>query len=222
MKQHFTLSLLALLFVSPLFSQIEPPTLDYYLPSDVTYNPNIPEPQEILGWVPGTWHVSHDKLASYMRTLAESSDRISIEDRGQTYEGRPLLLLTITSPENQQNLEEIRQKHVALTENGAESLDLESMPIVTYQGMSIHGNEPSGANAGLLVAYYLAAAEGPEIEQLLQHTVILLIPLLTQMVYSALHTGQIQIKVKISIQTLKTVNTTRHGLAGVRTITGLT
>lgn len=176
MKQRFTLSLLALLFISPLFSQIEPPTLDYYLPSDVTYNPNIPKPQEILGWVPGTWHVSHDKLASYMRTLAESSDRISIEDRGQTYEGRPLLLLTITSPENQQNLEEIRQKHVALTENGAAALDLESMPIVTYQGMSIHGNEPSGANAGLLVAYYLAAAEGPEIEQLLEHTVILFDP----------------------------------------------
>jgi hypothetical protein len=176
MKQRFTLSLLALLFISPLFAQIEPPTLDYYLPSNVTYNPNIPEPQEILGWVPGTWHVSHDNLVNYMRTLAESSDRISIEDRGKTFEGRPLLLLTITSPENHQNLEEIRKKHVALTENGAAALDLESMPIVTYQGMSIHGNEPSGANAGLLVAYYLAAAEGPEIEQLLQHTVILFDP----------------------------------------------
>jgi len=29
-----------------------------------------------------------------------------------------------------------------------------------YQGFSIHGNEPSGANAGLAYAYYLAAAEG--------------------------------------------------------------
>ncbi len=176
MKQYVTLSLLALLFVSPLFAQMEPPTLDYYLPSDITYNPDIPEPQEILGWVPGTWHVSHDKLVNYMRTLAESSDRISIEDRGQTYEGRPLLLLTITSPENHQNLEKIRQQHVALTENGAAKLDLENMPIVTYQGMSIHGNEPSGANAGLLAAYYLAAAEGPAIEQLLKHTVILFDP----------------------------------------------
>ena len=34
------------------------------------------------------------------------------------------------------------------------------MPIVVYQGFSIHGNEASGANAGLLAAYYLAAAQG--------------------------------------------------------------
>ena len=27
---------------------------------------------------------------------------------------------------------------------------LENMPIVVYQGFSIHGNEPSGSNAALL------------------------------------------------------------------------
>ena len=42
------------------------------------------------------------------------------------------------------------------------------MPVVVYQGFSIHGNEPSGANAGLALAYYLAAAEGPKMEELLQ------------------------------------------------------
>ncbi len=50
------------------------------------------------------------------------------------------------------------------------------MPIVVYQGFSIHGNEPSGANAGLAYAYYLAAAEGPEIEAVLENTVILMDP----------------------------------------------
>ncbi|KKK80398.1 hypothetical protein LCGC14_2823870, partial [marine sediment metagenome] len=139
MKQLFTLLAALLLFITPFYAQIEPPTLDYYLPDNVTYNPDIPEPQEILGWVPGTWHVSHDKLVNYMRTIAESSNRISIDDRGQTYEGRPLLLLTITSPENHQNLEKIRQNHVALTASGSASLDLNNMPIITYQGMSIHG-----------------------------------------------------------------------------------
>ncbi|MGB3775194.1 MAG: M14 family zinc carboxypeptidase, partial [Leeuwenhoekiella sp.] len=162
--------------MNSIVAQIAPPTLDYYLPQDVNYNPDIPKPQDILGWVPGTWHVSHDKLVNYMRTLSEASNRISIEDRGQTFEGRPLLLLTITSPENHQNLEEIRKNHVALTENGSASLSTSTMPIVTYQGMSIHGNEPSGANAGLLAAYYLAAAEGEEIEELLKNTVILFDP----------------------------------------------
>ena len=50
------------------------------------------------------------------------------------------------------------------------------MPIVVYQGFSIHGNEPSGANASLLAAYYLAAAEGDYINKLLDNTIILFDP----------------------------------------------
>lgn len=157
-------------------AQLANPSLDYYLPQDVTYNEDIPKPQDILGWVPGTWHVSHDKLVDYMKTLAESSPRIQIENRGATFEGRPILLLTISSPENLKNLDEIHKNHFALTEKGSQSLNTDEMPIVTYQGMSVHGNEPSGANAGLLAAYYLAAAEGPAIDDLLQHVVILFDP----------------------------------------------
>ena len=151
-------------------------SLDYYLPDQVTYNPEIPKPQELLGYMPGEWHVSHDQLIGYMQRLAEASPRIGIERRGSTFEGRPILLLTITSPQNQQNLEEIRERHAALTEEGGANLDTSTMPVVVYQGMSIHGNEASGSNAGLLAAYYLAAAEGPEIESLLNDVVILFDP----------------------------------------------
>ena len=52
--------------------------MDYYLPKDVTYNPSIPTPESIIGYTPGEWHVSHDKLSEYMRTLAAASDRITI------------------------------------------------------------------------------------------------------------------------------------------------
>ena len=50
------------------------------------------------------------------------------------------------------------------------------MPAVYYLGCSIHGNEPSGANAGLVMAYHLAAAKGPAIEKYLENTVILFDP----------------------------------------------
>ena len=86
---------MGLLLCNSLFSQV---TLDYYLDSDHPYNKNIPQPKELLGFEVGTWHVSHDKLVNYMYRLAESSDRIHIENRGRTYEDRPILLLTITSP----------------------------------------------------------------------------------------------------------------------------
>lgn len=157
------------------FSQ-EPLSLNYYLPQGISYNSEIPTPKSVIGHEVGEWHVTHDKLLFYMQTLAASSDRIEIENRGETFEGRPIVLLTITSPKNHTQLEKIQKDHIALTENGSNSLNIENMPIVVYQGFSIHGNEPSGANASLAYAYYLAAAEGPEIESMLDNMVVLLDP----------------------------------------------
>ena len=167
--------MLVLAFAKAVTAQtITTPTLGYYLPDNVTYNSEISTPQEVLGYVPGEWHVTHDKLIEYMRTLARESDRISIENRGTTYEGRPLVLLTITSVNNHKNLDQIQADHVALTEGSTASTA--NMPIVVYQGFSIHGNEPSGSNAALLLAYHLAAGQGPEVEQLLDNTIILFDP----------------------------------------------
>ena len=44
--------------------------LNYYLPKDVTYNKNIPTPKSVIGHEVGEWHVTHDKLVEYMKTLA--------------------------------------------------------------------------------------------------------------------------------------------------------
>ena len=52
----------------------------------------------------------------------------------------------------------------------------QNMPVVVYQGFSIHGNEPSGSNAALAYAYYLAAAQGSEFEAMLDDMVVLLDP----------------------------------------------
>jgi hypothetical protein len=164
-----------LLFPVFLFSQ-QKPELSYYLPEGVTYDPEIPTPASVIGHEVGEWHVTHDKLVEYMKALAAASDRIQLENRGTTFEGRPLLLLTITAPQNHIRIGEIREQHLALTESGASSLNIESMPAVVYQGFSIHGNEPSGANAGLAYAYHLAAGQGPEIEELLTDVVILMDP----------------------------------------------
>lgn len=175
MRLYYVIAML-FLSISTAFAQSGKVDMSYYLPQDVSYNKNIPTPESIIGFVPGEWHVSHDKLSEYMRALAASSDRITIENRGTTAEGRPILLLTITSPSNHNRIEDIRVNHVKLTQKGSTSLNTSSMPIVVYQGMSIHGNEPSGANSGLIAAYYLAAAQGSKIDDLLENTVILFDP----------------------------------------------
>ena len=148
--------------------------LNYYIPSDQNYNDKIPTPKEVIGHEVGEWHVTHDKLVEYMKVLANSSDRITLEDRGKTFEGRPLLLLTITSPNNHSRIDDIRQRHLDGTNDS--SLDVTNDPIIVYQGFSIHGNEPSGSNAALAVAYYLAASTSLATEDLLNNTVILFDP----------------------------------------------
>jgi len=167
--------LLFLLFFSALLQAQE---LSYYLPDSVQYNPAIPKPKEVIYHNVGEYHVTHDRLVNYMQALAEAApDRIRFENIGFTYEGRPQVLLIITSPKNHQNLEQIRQQHVQLTDpSKSASLNTENMPVVLYIGHSIHGNESSGANASLLSAYYLAAAQGKQIDDLLNNTIILFDP----------------------------------------------
>lgn len=176
MKKYTLLVVVLLLGISKNIAQDYSVNLDYYLPTNVSYNPNIPTPKSSIGHQVGDWHITHDKLVQYMYTLASSSDRITIEDRGATFEGRPLLLLTITSANNHLNIETIRQQHLELTQKEPSTTNINEMPIVVQQGFSIHGNEPSGSNAALAVAYYLAAAQGPAIDTLLNNTVILFDP----------------------------------------------
>ncbi|MDB5251936.1 MAG: zinc carboxypeptidase [Flaviaesturariibacter sp.] len=152
--------------------------LSYYLPDSVQYNPAVPKPKDVIYHEVGEWHVTHDRLVSYMQAIAKAApDRVTIETMGMTYENRPQALLVITSATNHRNLEAIRRQHLQLTDPAASgSLNLDNMPIVVYIGHSIHGNEPSGANAALVSAYYLAAAQGAAIDDLLEHVVILFDP----------------------------------------------
>ena len=171
------LFILTLLMCGGLYAQNSNTDLKYYF-SELEFNsPNlsIPTPKEIIGHQVGEWHITHDKLVQYMYELADLSDRITIENRGKTFEGRPLILLTITSKENHSNIDEILDNHQKLTEY-KEDVSTENQPIVVYQGFSIHGNEASGSNASLLLAYYLAASNSEFVNKLLEETVILLDP----------------------------------------------
>ena len=165
-----------LLFISiGVYAQNPKYDLDYYFSEFETPNSSIPTPKEVIGHEVGEWHVTHDKLVQYMYALADASNRITIEDRGKTFEGRPILLLTITSEDNHNNINQIIANHKKITEYN-EYISIEDQPIVVYQGFSIHGNEASGSNASLLLAYYLAASDSDFVHELLKNSVILLDP----------------------------------------------
>ena len=162
------------LFCANLFSQNLNQNLDYYF-SELNFiaDENIPTPHEILGFNVGEWHVSHDKLLSYMFELEEASDRVKLEKTGKTYEGRDLVVLIITSEKNHNNIDNIIKQRSKVYES---EKDLKNKKIVVYQGFSIHGNESSGSNASLLYAYYLASAKGDFINNILENSVIIIDP----------------------------------------------
>lgn len=159
------MKILSGLVILLLASSLSARSAQEYLPPDTDPDPGIPTPESVLGWNVGDWHVSHDRLVQYMQTLAAASPRVSIKVIGYTHEQRPLLQLAITSAANQGKLETLRQRH----------LDGDG-PLVVWLGYSIHGDEPSGSNASMLAAYYLASSRSEFVNELLDNSVVLIDP----------------------------------------------
>ena len=162
--------------LAPIFCLNAQVQLDYYLNDMSQYNSSIPTPESVIGHQVGEFHVSHDKLSHYVQELSKSSKRVKLVKRGKTYENRTSWLMIITSESNHSNLEEIRQQHLRLSDSKNIDIDTSNMPIVVYQGFSVHGDEPSGSNASLLLMYHLLASDSDETKELLDNTVILLDP----------------------------------------------
>ena len=160
--------------LAPIFCLNAQVQMDYYLNDMSQYNSSIPTPESVIGHQVGEFHVSHDKLSHYVQELSKSSKRVKLVKRGKTYENRTSWLMIITSESNHSNLEEIRQQHLRLSDSKNIDIDTSNMPIVVYQGFSVHGDEPSGSNASLLLMYHLLASDSDETKELLDNTVILL------------------------------------------------
>ena len=140
-----------------------------------SYDPNIPRPETVIGHPLGHRIARNDLLVAYMRTIANLSPRITVEDIALTHEGRPILGLTITSPENHARIDEIKAAHVALSDPESAQEVSEDMPVITWLNYGVHGAEVSSTDSSMAVAYHLAAAQGPEIEETLKNSVIILI-----------------------------------------------
>ena len=145
-----------------------------YLPKQATFNSQVPLPSATLGFEIGERHLRHDQLKQYFTTLAQHSKRLKMSSIGRTAQLREQFLITVSSPENLANLETILAKRRIPYKK--EELKNANEPLVIWLGYSVHGDEISGANAAMAVAYYLAASEEKEIEEMLASTIIVLEP----------------------------------------------
>jgi hypothetical protein len=149
---------------------------DYFFKKFHPFNTEVPSPEEFLGYGIGDRHTRHDLIVAYLTKLSEVSDRASIHQYGQTHEGRKLVILTISSPENLNNLEQLKQKHLQFTDPSQTPTNYDEVPIFINLGYNVHGNEPSSSEAALLTAYTLTASNHPEILNYLDKGVIFVDP----------------------------------------------
>lgn len=141
----------------------------------------VPTPDEFLGYKLGERFTTHDRILDYFNELTKRSPLITLQKFGETYEGRPLVMATITSARNRANLEQIRKDVVSLSAN-ADTIDAAranqiaaTSPAVVLLAFGVHGNESSSAEAAMVVASTLL--NDPQYVSMLDNLVVLIDPL---------------------------------------------
>ena len=162
--------ILPALLAAPLLAQVAPPS---FYPGR-SYRADVPAP------VLGAAYTSDAQLLAFVQNLAAAArDRVRLFTYNTTEEGRPQMLLAISSPANLLKLHRLKADNAlladprTLTETQAKAL-IQSNPVFLWLGYSIHGSEPAGTEAALAVAYHFAACQDPELLRQLESTVLLL------------------------------------------------
>lgn len=145
----------------------------------------IPAPFDTLGFTPG----DDKKLASWAQTidyfqkLDAGSDRVNFQEIGKSTNGNPFVYATISAPENLKQLEKYKQTNAKLAdprliksnEKLAQDLIKQGKTIVLIT-CGIHSTEVGSYLSSMLIAHKLASSNEPEINKILQNTIVLLVP----------------------------------------------
>jgi len=148
-----------------------------------TYDANVPAPDTLLRQPLGTFTAHHAEILVAMRAMEAKSSRMKVVTFGRTHEGRELAYVVVASPENLKNLDAIRGDLAKLVDpRSTNSADAErivkSSPAVAWLGYSIHGDEMSGPDASLAVAYHFAAGTSADVIDLLKQVIVVIDPML--------------------------------------------
>jgi len=156
------------------------PLVDY-LPA----SKNVPTPEAVLGDVagaPGILPYAED-VYKYMRLLEKASPRVKVFSIGKTEEGREMIAVAVSSPENLKNLEENRAKlakladprTIKLDDQEADRLVAQAVPVYYITG-TIHSPETGAPTALMELAYRLAVDESPYIREIRDGMITLITP----------------------------------------------
>ena len=137
----------------------------------------IQSPDDFLGYELGTRFTRHSQVIDYFEYVAENSNQVTLEQYGETYEGRPLITAYIASPANSGRLEEIRSNNLRIV--GLEDGETEDDPAtIVWLSYNVHGNESVSMEASMQTLHALADANDSEVQDWLENTVVIIDPCL--------------------------------------------
>lgn len=122
----------------------------------------LKSPSEFLGYELGTQFTRHHQVVDYYEYLAEAEpDRMNLMEYGKTNERRSLLLATISSKSNINNLEAIRLEHMkGMTGEGAPD------KAIVWLSYNVHGNESVSTEASMQTIYDLLTTKSDYLEDI--------------------------------------------------------
>ena len=150
----------------------------------VRYNPGVPTLQQVVGYDVGETMSSPEDIQAYLKALvAAVPDRARLIEYARSWEGRPLHLLVIGSPERIARLDQVKADLRRLADpRGLSQADadrlINDLPVVTWLIHSVHGNEVTSSDAALAEAYHILAAEGDAgVDLIRRNSIVLIDPL---------------------------------------------
>lgn len=177
LRKSFALTLSSLAFAFPVTAHAQ----HAFSQQGATYDPRVPTPRAILGYELGERFTPHRSVMRYVERIASASQRVRVDTVARSFEGREMLLITVTSPANMARLDAIRAdaKRVA-DPRGATAAEVSAvaarLPAIVWLAHSVHGGEASGVEAGLALLYQLAAGTDAATTIALDSTVVLIDP----------------------------------------------
>jgi len=147
------------------------------------HDPGIPTPDSILGFPVGQRPARHGQIEACIKALAASSPRARLFEHGRTYEDRAMYHLVISAEANIKRLDQIKSDLGKLADpRGISAVEgdrlLGALPAVIWLGYTIHGDETSGSDAAIALAWHLCAGTDANVRQLLDELVVIIDPLM--------------------------------------------
>ncbi|HZE72720.1 MAG TPA: M14 metallopeptidase family protein [Pyrinomonadaceae bacterium] len=178
----FLLLLASILFLNLTISDSAPRSIN----RAAQRSAGIPTPQDVLGFTPGDDRklASWNQVLTYFGKLAQASDRVKFEALGKSTMDKPFVMATISAPENLARLDEYKRIQEQLADprklgpnpdRKAAQLIARGKTIVLIT-CGIHSTEVGSYLSSMLIAYRLASSNEPEIQNILKHTIVLLVP----------------------------------------------